>query len=389
MKYCTHCGKPNVDGAQFCGRCGKPFAVSQQVNESSQTTHSTTNISGSSFIDSINDFVGNDRPVDLNWKVLFTDVFKHHTTDEAEAVFICGTKTTTPNPASVAKDWPHPWLWSRVLFTFLVTFVLLWVCVDVLSNDNAIPGLIVVGSFAAPISTMILFMETNVWRNVSMFHVLQIFLIGGCASLVTTLILFSFFPVGELDFWGAFTVGVVEEVGKAIIVFVFLKRLGQNSILEGLLIGACVGAGFAAFESAGYALRPFMSFMQSSGYAAAYGMSAGTQDQIMDVVNNVILIRGVLAPGGHVAWAAITGAALVITSKALGKFETGICTDKRFLRLFAIPVVLHGLWDCPLAEGLNQIFPFVGYIILLVLVWIVILILINMGLAEVSHERRT
>lgn len=66
-------------------------------------------------------------------------------------------------------------------------------------------------------------------------------------------------------------VGLIEELGKAIIVLTVLRKLGKLSIMTGLLIGACVGAGFAAFESAGYALQPFVQFQQISGYAAAYG----------------------------------------------------------------------------------------------------------------------
>jgi hypothetical protein len=36
---------------------------------------------------------------------------------------------------------------------------------------------------------------------------------------------------------------------------------------------------------------------------------------------------------------------------------------------------------------INGVFPFAGYIALIVVVWIVVLILINMGLAEVSQRK--
>lgn len=387
MKFCNYCGHPNLDGSLFCGSCGKPLSADMGHNTNTSSTHqrTTTSKDKSSWVDSLNEYVGNDRPVDLNWKVLFSDVFKSHTTEEAEAIFICGTKTTTPAPSEVSKDWPHPWLYSRVLLMFLIAFGLLWVCVSGFSNSNAMPGMIVVGSFAVPLSTMILFLEVNAWRNVSMYHVIQTFLVGGCASLVATLFLFSIYSVEELSFFGAFMVGLIEELGKAIIVYVFLKRLGKISILTGMLIGASVGAGFAAFESAGYALQPLMQFLQYSGFAAAHGQMLDEQ-QMLDAIHQSIFLRGFLAPGGHVAWAAISGAAIVIAAKVKGVFDTGVFTEKKFLRLFAIPVVLHGLWDSPLAGWLNNIFPFAGYIALIILVWMVVLILINMGLAEVSRE---
>lgn len=387
MKYCNYCGHPNQEDSLFCGSCGKPLSndTGRNTDATSTQQRQTTSKEKSSWVDSLNEYVGNDRPADLNWKVLFSDVFKSHTTEEAEAIFICGTKTTTPDPSEVSKDWPHPWLYSRVLLMFLIAFGLLWVCVSGFSNSNAMPGMIVVGSFAVPLSTMILFLEVNAWRNVSMYHVIQTFLVGGCASLVATLFLFSIYSVEELSFFGAFMVGLIEELGKAIIVYIFLNRLSKLSILTGMLIGASVGAGFAAFESAGYALQPLMQFLQYSGFAAAHGQLLDEQ-QMLDAIHQSILLRGFLAPGGHVAWAAISGAAIVIAAKVKGVFDTGVFTEKKFLRLFAIPVVLHGLWDSPLAGWLNNIFPFAGYIALIILVWMVVLILINMGLAEVSRE---
>lgn len=260
MKYCRHCGHPNEDALLFCDKCGQPMLpdmgqTSRQHNNSASHTKK-----GSSWIDSLNEYVGNDQPADMNWRVLFTDVFRPHTKEEAEEIFICGTNTTTPDRNSISKDWPHPWLYSRVLLMFAITFALLWLCVNAFGNLNAFPGMIVIGSFAVPLSTMVLFMEANVWRNVSMYSVIITFFVGGCASLVATLFLFSFYSVERMDSFDAFMVGVIEELGKAIIIMAILRKSGKLSILTGMLIGACVGAGFAAFESAGYALQPFMQF---------------------------------------------------------------------------------------------------------------------------------
>ena len=279
MNYCNYCGHPNPDDSLFCGSCGKSLNPSKGADMNSfvsQQQHATRK---SSWINSLNEYVGNDRPADLNWKVLFSDVFKSHTTEEAETIFICGTKLTTPVPSEVSKDWPRPWLYGRVFLMFAIAFILLWMCCSMFGNPNALPGLIVVGSFTVPLSTLILFLELNAWRNISMYHVLQTFLVGGCASLVATLFLFSFFGAQELDFFGAFMTGFIEETGKAVIVFYFLKKLNMLSILGGLLIGAAVGAGFAAFESAGYA----MNFLLQGGW---------------DVMMDVIFLRGFLTPGG-------------------------------------------------------------------------------------------
>ena len=179
MKYCSHCGHPNQDGALFCGACGKPLLQNTGSNcVGSQSHHTTNTKAGESWIDSLNEYVGNDRPADLNWKVLFTDVFKKHSAEEAEDIFICGTHSTTPSEFEVSKEWPHPWLYSRVFLMFSIAFTLLWVCSNIFANPNALPGMIVVGAFTVPLSTMILFLEINAWKNVSLYKVIQTFLVG-------------------------------------------------------------------------------------------------------------------------------------------------------------------------------------------------------------------
>lgn len=390
MRYCPNCGNPIPDDARFCGRCGSDLQPlggnGRRQGGGSHATHDgSAQSAAESFINHINDYVGNDRPAELNWRMLFTDVFKSHTVEEAEDIFICGTHATTPPPQLVSKEWPRPWLYSRVFLMFTVAFVLLWLCCNLFGNPNALPGMIVVGSFTVPLSTMIMFMEVNAWRNVSLYKVIQTFLVGGCASLVATLMLFSLVGTHELNFIGAIITGIVEEVGKAVIVFWFLSKMRRLSILSGLLIGASVGAGFAAFESAGYALQPVLAFFQNSGYYAAYGRQLDVS-VMMDAINQSIIIRGFLAPGGHVTWAAISGAALVIAGKAQRRFDTSLLTDGRFLRLFLIPVALHALWDSPIANIGSSIY--LVPLALTAVVWIVVLILINMGLAEVERVTR-
>ena len=388
MRYCPNCGNPIPDDARFCGRCGsdlQPLQGDQRTQRSYNNgnhAHGRGQSAASSFVDHLNEYVGNDRPADLNWRMLFTDVFKSHTVEEAEDIFICGTHATTPPPQLVSKEWPRPWLYSRVFLMFTAAFTLLWLCCNLFGNPNALPGMIVVGSFTVPLSTMIMFMEVNAWRNISLYKIIQTFLVGGCASLVATLMLFSIVGSHELNLIGAIVTGIVEEAGKAIIVFWLLSKMKHLSILGGLLIGASVGAGFAAFESAGYALQPVLAFFQNSGYYAAYGRQLDAS-MMMDAINQSIIIRGFLAPGGHVTWAAISGAALVIAGKAVRRFDTSLLTDNRFLRLFIIPVILHAAWDSPMSNIGSSIY--LVPIVLTVIVWIVVMILINMGLAEVER----
>lgn len=375
MKYCGNCGCQLPDNAAFCGGCGAPVnnyshgaPMNPPQGPMGPSQAQAPRKKGKGFVGSLNEYMGNTGNVSLNWKDLFSNVFKKHTNQEAEDIFICGTSRTTPPLSEVSDTWPKPWLYSRVFLGFLIAYVILLVCSSGFENINAIPGTIIVGSFAVPFTTLVLFMEVNAFRNISVYDVMKYFMIGGCASLLVTLFLFE---LGIIDTdlsstYGAMGVGIVEEVGKLAIVYWLIKKTPAcNYILSGLLVGACVGAGFAAFES--------------SGYAFTYLLYGG-----WDSMTDVIYLRGLLAPGGHVAWAAITGAALVI-AKGNGPLTTGVFNNSRFWKIFIIPVGLHGLWDAPLLSG----HPLLKLGALIVLVWIVVLILINMGLDQVRNLKST
>ena len=384
MKYCGNCGKPQDDDALFCANCGQRLMDvvrkkrrEETVEEEEETAEKK---SQSGWVDDLGSYMGHKGKAELNWSALFSNVFESHTHEEAESIFICGTEKTTPAESDVKRDWPRPWLYSRVLVMMLLAYLLLWLCCEGFSNLNALPGLIVVGSFAVPLATLVLFLEVNAWRNVSVYEVMQVFLVGGCLSMVATLTLFSIYPVEELDYWGALMVGLIEEFGKAIVAYIFLRRLCKLSVLTGMLIGAAVGAGFAAFESAGYAMKPILAYLPYIGYATAQGEEIG-MDSVLEMTYEIIRLRGFLAPGGHVAWAAISGAGIEMAAKANKEISFSLLLSGKFWRLFIIPVLLHAAWDCPLASEIGASIYLVP-ILLLVAVWVVVMILINMGLAE-------
>lgn len=308
-----------------------------------------------SVVEHLNTYVGNDQPAQLNWRVLFTDVFRKHTLDEAEEIFIAGTKNTTPATKDITSSWPHPWLYSRVLIACVLSFAILLCATVLFDNIISIPGVIMLGSFAIPVATLVLFMEMNVFRDVSFYEIAKFFLIGGCASILLTLILNSYFHTEKSALLWAISIGIIEEMAKLLMIIFFVRKTPYRSILAGLLIGASVGAGFAAFESAGYALRMLVE---------------GTGDEMLIVIG----VRALLAPGGHVAWAAITGAALMIAAQR-GPISAKLMFKPEFTRLFIIPVVLHAIWDMPWCR-------YLGCALLIIFVWIIVMILFNMGLGE-------
>lgn len=336
-------------------------AVKDRVNKTVDTITEKMNV-----------MAGGSGKVDLRLKDLFSAVFKKHKSHEAEEIFICGTKYTTPREENIVTEWPRPWLFSRIFLLLFASFYILLMCYSSFENTNVIPGIIFVGSCMIPLAILVFFFEVNAPRNISIFEVVKIFFLGGTASLFVTLLIFSFYNIESIGFFGAIMIGIIEEVGKLFIVAWFIRRMEtKRYILNGMLIGAAVGAGFAVFESAGYAMRYYIAGL-------LWGGSAGAYDAMLDVIYG----RAILSPGGHIAWAAFEGATLIIV---MGKdvFRWSYLWSVRFLKFFAIPVAMHAAWDMPIfsiAIGMFQI----KHILLIALIWIVLLVLLHRGLEEIN-----
>jgi len=352
----------------------KTEEMKRQTQETIQNLKKSTEKAVDNFTEKINTMAGGSGKVDLRFKDLFSAIFKKHEKNEAEAIFICGTSTTTPEAKDISTEWPKPWLYSRIALLLFASFYVLLLCYTGFQNPNVIPDIIFIGSCMVPVSILMFFFEVNAPRNISIFNICKIFLLGGVASIFITLLLFQVFSYDSLDFVGAIVVGIVEELGKFFVVAYYIKKNKYlNYILNGMLVGAAVGAGFAVLESAGYAMRFYLTYLLGGGYGKAF-------EGMVEVIYN----RGILSPGGHIAWAAITGAAIVIVMEH-GSFDTSRLKSKKFLGLFALPVIMHAVWDMPI--NLIQIGPFeLQHIALVVIAWIIILVLLHRGLEEINHE---
>jgi RsiW-degrading membrane proteinase PrsW (M82 family) len=211
---------------------------------------------------------------------------------------------------------------------------------------------------------VVLFFELNTPRNVSVYQVGKMTFLGGALSLIATVFLFRVIPgsgVGSL--LPALLTGVTEETGKALALLIVLRSPRYKWQLNGLLFGAAVGAGFAGFESAGYALR------------ALFG---GGWSGVLDSIT----IRALLSPGGHVIWTAMVGSALW-RAKGAKPFALDMLKHPDVLRRWGIAVVLHGLWDADLF-----VHTYLKLLVLVVVGWYVVLAILKQALAEVEDARR-
>lgn len=308
-------------------------------------------------------FTGTEALEEFSLVGLFSDVFRHHEMAEMERMFAVGTPGNVPALEDVNTSWPRPWMFVRTLIGSGVVYGLFLLCWDVFENLNLLPGLILTGAMAIPLSTVLFFFEVNVRRNVSLYQVVRLLFLGGIVSLIFSLVLFAL-PFAALDWMGASVAGIIEEPGKLLALLVVAKSVQYRYKLNGLLFGACVGAGFAIFESMGYAFQILVS----------------TED-IGEVTSN-ILLRGVLSPFGHIAWTAIAGVALWRV-KGTSPFKFSMLWDKRFLGLFSVSVVMHMIWNLGFELPFYGKYAFIGFVS-----WTVVFSLVQEGIREIRTEKQ-
>ena len=324
----------------------------------------------------------------------FADVFRRHDRDEILEVFCCGTHATTPPLHAVSSAWPTPWIFARMLLACLLLYFGFDWASSTFQNANLVPGLMFVGNFAIPFCVMVFFFELNVRRDVPFFDVMRAMMYGGLIALIFALILVEFSP--DVLRWVA---GPIEEPAKLLAVILIAGSRRNGRILTGLLLGAGVGAGFAAFESSGYTFTELVRLITSNTAAEIVTTINPAQAQVIAAnastidPDAVMQVRALITPFGHIVWTAITAGAywLVLRQRIMeGRrdynftgIDWSILTDIRFLRIAIIPVLLHLVWNTGWLAG----FGLLRFLVLGVIAWAVALRLVQAGLQQIREEK--
>lgn len=356
-------GQPYMNGELLPGQ---EFRIGSSVWKVSAPLGQHSNNLLQQMQEQLNRLAGTEKLEGFSLKEMFSEVFKKRTTEELEDYLTVGTYKTTPPIDKAQTGWPKPWLFMRVLSVVMIAYFGFSFILDHFQNLKAVPAVIMMGSLAVPLATVLLFFELNTPRNISFYKIFQLIATGGAISLLIAMVGYNLPLLGQL---GPLSPGIVEETSKmaAVVAVTWAASTRYKYILNGMLFGAAVGVGFAFFESAGYA---FEHLLQTRNLAA---------------MSFVIYLRAVLAPFGHVAWTAIAAAALWRVKRDQ-KFTFAMFVNPQFLLPFIIPVALHTIWDTDI--------PFGGLPLVLVkdfgvgiVSWYVVFTFVQQGLKQVKADQ--
>lgn len=215
-------------------------------------------------------------------------------------------------------------LWLYVLVIGALFLLAAAVITSTTHDTILVPNLILIGSFLTPVCCVLFVLARPQESHLPVESIVLGFLAGGTAGVVLTAVT-EVYLLPDAAGTNAL-IGLIEESGKILILVAVAHHVRVRVPRDGMILGATVGAGFAAFETAGYVFnvlvehghdRPVIRMLQTEAF------------------------RGLLSPFGHITWTALLGGAVFASAWRTGRFRF----DRRVFWTMLGVILLHGVWD--------------------------------------------
>jgi protease PrsW len=214
---------------------------------------------------------------------------------------------------------------SRRWQALLCAGAALWVACIVASakvwNFSLIPTELLLGSFLVPVTAVVWCFDHRSGALLSTQRIAVAFLGGGALVMLALSILEAGLYAGSLS--NSLRVALTEELMKLCALGLASIGLRHFRSQDGIVLGAAIGFGYAAFETSGYALNAFMA-----------------DHSLADLVWTVTL-RSFIAPVMHGLWTAILGGVLFHAASHTGRLRLTAGLGVTYLFVST----LHALWD--------------------------------------------
>ena len=244
--------------------------------------------------------------------------------------------------------------WLQMLLSGIVLLFLVERTLIATSNPNFAPSVILLGAFLVPVTFVSYLYERLPSLDVPLPALAVCFLWGGVLATVVAGTL-EYDLARSLGFLPKLAIGLIEESAKLIVPLGFYFFGRYRSEAAGIVLGVTTAAGFAALETMGYG---FVSLLGSKGN--------------LGVLDEVLLVRGLSSPAGHMSW---TGLVCAVLWRE--RLKAGHATlNWRVGGAFLAAVILHALWDTFESIRSTTVVEFLGVAFLSLLVALVSLVLL-------------
>lgn len=241
----------------------------------------------------------------------------------------------------------------RVFLLGLLAYFLVYQVLTSTQNPHLVPLAILIASALVPVVFVIFCWEQSAFADMPPAVVGLTFLSGAILGLVIAAVVENVLiqptrAADSIDLATAIIIGITEETAKVIAVVWFLRDKRLTSELDGLILGAAAGMGFAALETAGYGFAAFLQGFIATAQSGPSSLNALIIGGI-SVMNHQLLVRMTLAIFGHGVW---TGIVCAVIWRERGQSTFRLTPS--VIVAFCIAVGLHALWDwSPLASTIT------------------------------------
>ncbi|MET7988010.1 PrsW family glutamic-type intramembrane protease [Streptomyces sp. NPDC005281] len=210
-----------------------------------------------------------------------------------------------PGPQQPPPSYPRipAGLWKRCLGIGLALWALTAAAAYATDDVTPLPTLILLGGFLTPVTFMLWAYERH-GRDPGATPLLGCFLAGGALGVLGASV--TEYQLTHPSLWLYVVSGLAEEAVKlGALMYVLRRHTRIRGPRAGLVLGATLGFGFAALESAGH----------------AFDAAVSLQGLDLRTLLETEILRGMLAPFGQGLWSAVTGAALLARRRPDGRFR--------------------------------------------------------------------
>jgi RsiW-degrading membrane proteinase PrsW (M82 family) len=224
---------------------------------------------------------------------------------------------------AAARIHQHRRAWVRIFFGGVFLWLASVLVTFVTGNSNLVPTVILVGSFLVPVTFVAYAFEHRASDTLTEQTIFVGFVYGGILGVLGASLLEAAF-LGQQSLASYVGVGLIEEGCKLAVLWFIARRLPEYLTRDGVVLGAAVGFGFAAFETAGYAFNALFTIK---------GLS------LTSLVETQFL-RGILTPLGHGLWTGILGGVLFHSARR-GRLRL----SRSLVLWYVVVSLLHAFWD--------------------------------------------
>lgn len=311
----------------------------------------------------------------FKWAKVLSGFNASKTREGKERQFMAGLPGNIPYESDMLAEWNPPFLFYKFFIGTLVMTALIFVYSYMYGAGTSL--LVSIVPYMLPVTLLLFIWELNVPRNVSILDVAFITFFSGIICYFVISFVGDITGMAYADY-SIFTLPLLSLIARTLLVCVFLRKKSRGYGLNGLVIGAAVGAGYV-----------ILTLADDLYYVAEY---AGQVTGVM----GLMAVRVVMVIGGEIVWTAAIGGALAL-AKGRESLKGKHLGDSLFLICLIGTYLIQAFWDYDITDFFARfadnkvavgiyafLYTYQGkYILLTVLSWALLLLVARKGMVQV------